>query len=228
MINIIDYIKLSQEAKSITGLYTSPDLFLKNYFELDELEQKSYINHLIINNVRFAFRNNPLLYENLTQYLSDKLNISKNQIKLIGSAKTGFSISPNPDFGKVFSEKSDLDFAIIDEKLFTESVNEYKFWKKNFDEGKYPEQLQNKYWLDNFENLKHQSKRGFIDTYKIPNYTDFKTTQGLNNSLSLIVANLETFHNIKVKNASARIYKDWNIFFKQLRLNTETVLSKVK
>ncbi|QIH39953.1 hypothetical protein G7A72_14510 [Flavobacterium sp. Sr18] len=227
MANIIDYIKLSSEAKSVTTLYTSPDQFLKNYLLLDDLEQMSYINHFIVNNVKFAFKNEPLLYENLTQYLGDKLNISKDKIKLIGSAKTGFSISPNPDYGKKFSEKSDLDFAIIDEGIFSQSVIEYKQWKKNFDNGIYPQQLQNKYWKDNFENLKHQCKRGFIDTYKIPNYTEFKTTQGIDNSLSLIVANLDTYHNIKVKNASARIYKDWNTFFKQLRLNTESVLSKI-
>lgn len=227
MANIIDYIKLSSEAKSVTALYTSPDQFLKNYLLLDDLEQMSYINHFIVNNVKFAFKNEPLLYENLTQYLGDKLNISKDKIKLIGSAKTGFSISPNPDYGKKFSEKSDLDFAIIDEGIFSQAVMEYKQWKKNFDNGIYPQQLQNKYWKDNFENLKHQCKRGFIDTYKIPNYTEFKTTQGIDNSLSLIVSNLNTYHNIKVKNASARIYKDWNTFFKQLRLNTESVLSKI-
>ena len=228
MTNIIDYIKLSSEAKSVTDLYTSPDLFLKNYFSLDDLEQMSYINHLIVNNVMFAFKNQPLLYENLTQYLGDKLSISKDKLKLIGSAKTGFSISPNPDYGKKFSDKSDLDFAIIDERVFFQFVSEYKQWKKKFDNGDYPKEAQNKYWLANFENLKHQSKRGFIDTYKIPNYAEFKTTQSLNNSLSLIVANLDTYHNIKVKYASARIYKDWNTFFKQLRLNTESVLSKVK
>lgn len=228
MVNIIDYIKLSPKAKSVTDLYTTPELFLKNYFELEELEQKSYIHHIIINNVRFAFKENPLLYENITQYLGDKLRISKNQIKLIGSSKTGFSISPNPDYGKVFSENSDLDFAIIDESVFLESVKEYKQWKKNFEDGKYPKEIQNKYWSDNFTNLKFQSKKGFIDTYKIPNYLEFKTTQSLNNSLSLIVANLQTHHDIKIKNASARIYKDWDTFFKQLRLNTESVLLKVK
>lgn len=227
MANIIDYIKLSAEANSVTDLYISPELFLKKYFLLDDLERKSFISHLIINNVRFAFKSNPLLYENLTQYLADKLNISKNQIKLIGSAKTGFSISPNPDYGKKFNENSDLDFAIVDEQIFLQSVEEFKQWKKNFEFGKYPKELQNKYWLDNFENLKHQSKRGFIDTYKIPNYSEFKTTQGLDNSLSLIVANLKTYHNIKVKNASARVYKDWNTFFNQLKLNTEYVLLKV-
>lgn len=227
MVNIIDYIKLSPQAKTITGVYTTPELFLKTYFEIDDLEQKSYINHLIVNNVRYAFRNNPMLYENLTQYLADKLTINKNQIKLIGSAKTGFSISPNPDYGKAFSENSDLDFAIIDETIFTESVKEYRQWKKNFDEGKYSKEIQNRFWPDNFENLKHQTKRGFIDTHKIPNFSEFKVTQGLSNSLSLIVANLKTHHDLKVLNASARIYKDWDTFFKQLRLNTEYVLSKI-
>lgn len=227
MANIIDYIKLSTEAKGVKTIYAESDVFLNKYYKINDLEQKSYLNHMLINNVHYAFKDNPLLYENLTQYLGDKLGVSKNQIKLIGSAKTGFSISPRPNYGKKFSENSDLDFAIIDEKIFNDSVNEFKLWKKNFDDGLYPKELQNKYWIANFENLKHQTKKGLLDTYKIPNFSDFVVVQGINNSLSLIVSNLETHHNIKVKNASARVYKNWETFFKQLRLNTEHVLSNL-
>lgn len=227
MANIIDYIQLSERAEKVVELFTTSDAFLKNYLEFDELEQKSYLSHLVVNNVSYAFKSKPLLYEQIAQYLADKMEVSKNQIKLVGSAKTGFSVSPQPTYGRKFNENSDLDFAIIDETLFSRAITDYKLWKKNFTDGKYPKELHNKYWIDNLENLKHQNNRGFIDTYKIPNYIEFSTTQTLNNSLSLIVNNLERHHNIKVKNASARIYKDWKTFTKQLRLNTESVLEKV-
>ena len=146
---------------------------------------------------------------------------------MLGSAKTGFAIDPN-NFGRKFSENSDLDFAIIDEKLFDDSVNDFKLWKLKTDKNQYDENLKNRFWSDNQNNLKHQIKRGFIDTYKIPNFTEFTTTQQINQSLSLIVVNLQKYQNIKVKEASVRIYKDWSTFDKQLRLNIENVLEKVQ
>lgn len=205
---------------------TTPQYLRDNYFKIGDTERLSLVNFLIISNFCFAFKIKPLVYEQITQYIADKFNINKSSIVLIGSARTGFAIDPQ-NYGRKFSENSDLDFAIIDKTLFENSVVDFKHWKFKSDNKEYDESEKNRYWSDNQTNLKHQIKRGFIDTYKIPNFQEFKTTQQVNQSLSLIVINLKKYQNIVVKEASARIYKDWNIFNKQLRLNIEQVLKKL-
>ncbi|SKC11510.1 hypothetical protein SAMN05660477_03119 [Soonwooa buanensis] len=227
MANIINYLQTSEECKKPLDQVATPTFLKNNYFNLDENERKSLLNFLIISNFCYAFKVKPLIYEQVTQYISDKFSIKKNQIILLGSARTGFAIDP-ANYGREFSENSDLDFAIIDLDLFNRCVNDFKQWKRKTENNEYDEKVKTIYWSDNQNNLKHQIKKGFIDTYKIPNFTEFDTTQEINNSLSLIVINLNNLQRIKVKQASARIYKDWDTFQKQLRLNIESVLEKVQ
>lgn len=205
---------------------TEPEYLKTNYFNIGETERLSLINFLAVSNFCYAFKIKPIVYEQITQYLADKFNINKNGIVLIGSAKTGFAIDPQ-NYGRKFSEDSDLDFAIVDKVLFENSVKDYRLWRSKTNNNEYPDNIKNKFWISNQKNLKSQIKKGFIDTYKIPNFSEFNTTQQVNQSLSLIVINLKKYQDISVKEASVRIYKDWGIFQKQLRLNIEHVLKKI-
>lgn len=227
MANIINYLKTSEECKKPLEQVETSKFLKDNYFNLDENEKKSLLNFLIISNFCHAFKVKPLIYEQITQYISDKFTVKKNQIILLGSAKTGFAIDPT-NYGRKFSENSDLDFAIIDSNLFESCCNDFRLWKTKTENNQYEEKLKNKYWNDNQINLKHQIKKGFIDTYKIPNFTEFRTTQQINHSLSLIVINLENLQRIKVKEASVRVYKDWDTFQRQLKVNIESVLLKIQ
>ncbi|MFC0344269.1 hypothetical protein [Epilithonimonas hispanica] len=226
MANIINYIRTSQECENPFEKVVEANFLKENYFNLNENEKKSLLNFLVISNFCHAFKVKPLIYEQITQYIEDKFDVKKNCIVLIGSAKTGFAIDPN-NYGRKFSENSDLDFAIVDEKLFEKCVIDFKLWKNKTEHNEYDEKQKNKFWDENQNNLKHQIKKGFIDTYKIPNFIEFSTTQQINQSLSLIVINLENIQNMKVKQASARIYKDWDTFQRQLKTNIENVLQKI-
>ena len=106
MVDIRDYINLSETANSINNSYSVPADFKDYYNNIDNNEKKSLVRHFIVNNIPFAFKDKPILYEQITQYLADKLNISPTEVKLIGSAKTGFSISPLPDYGRTFGQHS--------------------------------------------------------------------------------------------------------------------------
>lgn len=226
MANIINYLQTSEECEKPLEQITTSDFLKKNYFNLNDTERKSLLNFLIISNFCHAFKVKPLIYEQITQYIADKFKIKKNQIILLGSARTGFAIDPT-NYGRKFSENSDLDFAIIDSTLFENCVNDFKLWKRKTKNNEYEEKQKNKFWNDNQTNLNHQIKKGFIDTYKIPNFIEFTTTQQINHSLSLVVLNLENLQRIKVKEASARIYKDWDTFQRQLKINIEHVLDKI-
>jgi hypothetical protein len=230
MSKIKQYIQLSKRAKAITEIYEEPEKFLDNYLSLEPIEQQSYINHLIVNNIPFAFRDIPLLYEQIIQYLADVVELDYCDIKLIGSAKTGFSISPKPNYGNPFNEKSDLDFSIINNGLFEKLKSEFYLWADLYSSKKMipKSEKEKRYWDDNFKNVPLNLYNGFIDTYKIPNREHFVLTRKLNDSLYLITFKIKEFHNINNEKASLRIYQNWSTFHKQLKRNTEFVLKNSK
>ena len=230
MADIRDYLKISSSANLINNIFTTPENFSKNYWNVVELERKSFLRYYIVNNTPFLFKEAPFLFEQLTQYLADKLQINSSEIKLIGSAKTGFSISPPPDYGKPFGSHSDLDFSIVNEHFFDLIKTEYSNWSEKYlSKELIPKNAnQEYYWNANLETGKNQIKRGFIDTNKIPNYSMFEHTQKLNNSLSLITINLSKMHSIVITHCTGSIYKNWSSFASRLKHNTESILRKLK
>jgi hypothetical protein len=229
MANIGDYIQLSDTAFNITEIYTSPKDFYKSFSKIYESELDSFIRHTLVNNVPFVFKSKPLLFEQITQYLADNLGINPSEIKLIGSGKTGFSISPPPNYGNLFSPRSDLDFSIISEAIFLNLKDEFESWAFQFENKILLPQNKNQeiYWPQNLDNCNKTLKRGFIDTYKIPAYNQFIRTQRIQQSLYLIKDKLQKVYNFEVEKASLRVYKNWKCFTSQLKLNTESVLNKV-
>ncbi|WP_443946953.1 hypothetical protein ACJVDH_07545 [Pedobacter sp. AW1-32] len=229
MVDIRDYIVLSKIATSISSCYSIPDDFKNYYNQIDKSEKKSLIRHFVVNNIPFAFRDKPMLYEQITQYIADKLQISTSEVKLIGSAKTGFSISPLPDFGRAFGQHSDLDFSIVNEDLFNNLNNEFNDWSDLYKtkQIKANNDTEEGYWNQNLEGGARKLKRGFIDTHFIPNRDKFIKTKKINNSLWLIQKYLDEQHGIKVKKVSASVYRSWNSFAGRLNVNTESVMSRI-
>jgi hypothetical protein len=229
MVDIRNYITLSKTATAISNAYSIPTDFKNYYNTIDYREKKSLVRHFIVNNIPFAFKDKPILYEQITQYIADKFYISPTEVKLIGSAKTGFSISPLPNYGKDFGQHSDLDFSIVNDDLFTDLENEYNNWSDLFKTRQIQPHNKNEesYWYQNLESGQRQLKRGFIDTHFIPNREQFPTTKKINNSLWLIQKFLDEKHGIKVKKVSASFYKKWNSFAGRLNTNTENVMKNV-
>lgn len=229
MVDIRDYINLSKTANSISNSFSVPGDFKEYYKTIGNNEKKSLVRHFIVNNSPFAFKDKPILYEQITQYIADKLQISPTEVKLIGSAKTGFSISPLPDYGKAFGQHSDLDFSIVNEELFMKLEDEFNDWAHQYKLNSIvaTNQTEQRYWFQNLESVPRQLNYGFIDTHFIPNREQFITTRKINNSLWLIQKYLNDVHSIKVKKASASIYKSWYSFAGRLNRNTNNVMKNV-
>lgn len=226
MVDIRNYIALSKTAASISGPYSVPSQFKDYYDSIDRKEKASLVRHFIVNNIPFAFKDKPILYEQITQYLADKLEIFPTEVKLIGSAKTGFSISPPPNYGRGFGAHSDLDFSIVNEGLFQHLEDEFNDWSYRFKtkQIKANNDREEGYWFQNLDSGARQLNHGFIDTRFIPNRDSFINTRKINNSLWLIQKYLDEMHGIKVKKASASIYKSWRSFAGRLNRNTESVM----
>jgi len=61
-------------------------------------------------------------YDRMKNLMSDRLNIHPNNIAIVGSAKLGFSITPTEEkCFSPFSDKSDLDIAIVSSEIFRSS-----------------------------------------------------------------------------------------------------------
>lgn len=65
-------------------------------------------------------------YDEFKHFVADSLEIHFNNISIVGSAKTGISLSPDNDF-KLFDDESDLDLVLVSPKLF------YQFWDAYLD-----------------------------------------------------------------------------------------------
>jgi hypothetical protein len=203
--------------------------FADHYKNILEIETKSYIRHFLVNNKPYAFDKCPLIYEQVIQYFADNIEINPNQIKLIGSGKTGFSISET-NYGRPYvSEKSDLDFSIISEKLFYELQEEFESWAKLYKGEliKPLENLERVFWPQNLITGPNQIKRGFIDVKFIPNREPFPKTRKINSSLFYIKKYLADINRILIKEGSVSIYRSWNSFMKRIQFNTEEVLNKI-
>lgn len=229
MVDIRDYINLSETATSIKSCFSVPADF-KFYFNgIKTNEKNALIRHFIVNNLPFAFKGKPILYEQITQYLADKLSISPIEVKLIGSAKTGFSINPLPNYGRTFGPHSDLDFSIVNEDLFNNLKNEFNNWSNLFksNEIKAINPTEEGYWFKNLEIVPRHLKYGFIDTHFIPNRHQFILTKKINNSLWLIKKYMDEKHQINITKVTASVYKNWNSFAARLNRNTENVMKYV-
>jgi hypothetical protein len=215
MIDIKNYIGLSKMADSIKCFFLNPSDFKPLFTTVKPTEKASLIRHFIINNAPYVFKEKPILYEQITKFIADRLQIAPIEVKLIGSAKMGFSMVN----GKVFGEHSDLDFSIINEDLFYKLEGEFTDWSDKFRSKQIIPKtaVEEDYWIKNLDTVPRQLKYGFIDTKYIPNRDPYITKKTTEQTLWLIKSNLQSQHEITVKSISARIYKNWHIF--QNRVN---------
>ena len=91
---------------------------------------KFYKKYLLGQDVWYFKQRNPKnymqVYDDFKHYVSEKLEIHFNNISIVGSAKTGISLSPEKGF-KIFNEKSDIDLVLVSPELFK------KFWDAYLD-----------------------------------------------------------------------------------------------
>jgi len=79
---------------------------------LDEIVQE-----YVFQGVPYVFRNQPETVTLLFRHLRSALDLTEQNITIVGSAKIGFSLSPH-NFPRNFSDESDIDVLIVDERLF--------------------------------------------------------------------------------------------------------------
>ena len=99
----------------------------KDILEKDELY--IYRNYLLGNEVWYYKEylrdpNYSRTYDNLKHFISDKLRVHFNDVAIFGSAKTGYSFSPEKNF-KLFDDSSDIDITVVSQPRFIMFWNAY-------------------------------------------------------------------------------------------------------
>lgn len=88
-------------------------------FKADLLSQplEDVVQRYVFTGSPFAFRDAPTKLNVLRKHLAQRLDVSEDNVIVVGSAQTGFSLDPNA-FPREFHDGSDIDVLVVDEKLF--------------------------------------------------------------------------------------------------------------
>lgn len=222
------FFQLSETAKGITDFFINPDQFLQLYKEQVELEWNSTLYHYLFDNVPYAFKEMPLLYNNIKQYLAVRLSIHASDVHMVGSAQLGFSLNPK-QYGMAYSDKSDLDMVIVNEKLFNDVADEALKWREDYKNGivEPGKNYSVKNWDDNYQRIPDYLNRGFIDNTKIPGFERYPHVKSVYGVMSQLRKDLHEYQGFPIAYSSIRIYKDTQSFYAQVMLNANYAMGKV-
>jgi len=81
----------------------------------DSLE--GVVRRYIFSGTPFIFKDCPEKFRSLKKHLCERLGALEENVKIIGSAQTGFSLNPD-SFPRQFHNASDIDVLVVDEGLF--------------------------------------------------------------------------------------------------------------
>ena len=220
----MERFKIPKSLESLTDPYPHPKVLLEAAHSGGESARIALAQLWLSEGIPHAFGNCPVIYEAVRSWLSTQLGVHAKEISLVGSARLGKSLNPKK-LGKPFLNcKSDLDIFIVSNCLFEALREDFCRWSRDFESGRLQPKkgLESKYWPENNDLVPKNIQRGFIDAYKIPNYSAYPTAQKVNDIMSLLVRKLKITPNApKPKKASVRCYSFWDSFVRQQLRNLE-------
>ena len=183
-----------------------PEIFKKDNMirELREKEPYDFYSDYLLGQEVWYFSkqkidNTSQHYDRFKRHMSKKLGIHFNNISIIGSAKTRFSLSPKKDFSEFrdISEEnpSDLDIVLVSQEVF------YEIW------GSFREISKNKK-INNYARKTSEIFRQFISIKDTDEIYDVMYIKEWLRKINSLKADVQTMFNISL-NVNYRIYKSW-------------------
>ena len=157
----------------------------------------------------WAFRETPADGHLLISHLQARLSLPPGDIVIVGSAKLGYSISPDT-FGRAFSEFSDIDVIVIDHGRFEE------IWKVLLD-WRYPWHLRKWASIEKIWGIERLEQ--FICGWCMPSEIKYHglASPRLLRPLRELSANwfdsfksLSRFPPLASRNVNSRLYRSWD------------------
>jgi hypothetical protein len=216
--------KVNNLSKKFSGVQYPEIAILKGILNVAKDEQLEIIRLYFTEGIPEIFLNNPILYEKIRDFLSSNLKVNSKNISLTGSGRLGYSLSPEGNkFGRKFVNKvSDIDFFIVNKEMFDDFLGELSIYSRITNEIS-----RNKYFDSNLKLLQTTSKFGYLDQNKFPNDALFprvsKTYSVLRKLLEIMG---DTPKCPQPKDASIRVYRDWDSCVNRITLNVVDALHK--
>lgn len=157
----------------------------------------------------FVFRDHPDSLAILRRHLRKRLRVREENVIVVGSAKLGFSLSPDR-FPRQFSAESDIDILVVDENLFDKAWLTLLRWhypkrlvRPSTPEGK---------WL-------HDRKENLFWGYFVPNNIAYEglsfpdelaALRDLSTSWFNAFQSLSQYTEFVSRSVSGRLYRSWD------------------
>lgn len=226
MNNIIFPFSLSSSSLNLKAIYPTSQEIKEVFTNATETERYGIIRLWITEGIPYAFKDEPLIYEEIREFIARGVNVHSKEITLVGSGRIGYSLKKKV-WGKTFTSSSDLDFTIISRELYSKLVIDFKKWVGDIESKKLKPKTANelKGWLGSIEVVDRNIPRGFIYTKNLLPYTDYSTVRKCYGTMNRLQEKLAQTENApKVSDASIRVYSDWRSCVRQLQINFKKAL----
>jgi hypothetical protein len=221
---------ISPACDDLRDIYPSSEVLRKVYIETSDIERFGIIRLWMTEGIPYAFKENPLIYEEIRNFIAKGVNVESKEVSIIGSARIGYSLSKK-EWGRPFNENSDFDFAIVSNRLYAEIVQDFQKWITELKNGNVlpKNHKEMEFWLINIEQLDKQIPKGFIQTNMIPYHIKLPVVKKCYDAIWLLKKRLgKTNTAPKVADASIRVYSSWNACIRQMHINFKSALDVKK
>ena len=211
---------------AVTEVYPPADVLLAAARTGDRDVRYAISRLWLSEGIPFAFRSRPSIYEALRIWLARSLDVQAKEITIVGSARQGFSLSPDKNVGRAFGPQSDLDMTVISLILLQRLSDAFWRWDQDYTQMVvHPRHDHEKVlWDENRHNCPIALKHGFIDPHKIPTWARYPEAKAVMDALWRIHEKLKvTPQAPNVRKVSLRVYRDWDSFVRQMAINLEAV-----
>lgn len=173
--------------------YLSKDELLKM---LKEKRRGEIVENHLLGGLPYIFRDNPGAYKNFVETLSGQFGTPVENIGIIGSARTGFSLDPDK-FGTAFSVASDVDTIV---------VNAERFDKAWFELSRFANRTYLLYGREKVLYQKHRDNNvffGFIEPDGMPNVLSMAT------HWFTTLKSVGRIREVSAHGVNGRLYRTW-------------------
>lgn len=218
---------VKESSKHLVKAYPDSEQIKDVFTKASENERHGIVRLWITEGIPYAFKDNPLLYEEIRAFIANGVKVHPKEVTLVGSARIGYSLKPQV-WGRTFTEASDLDFAIISNDLYIRLVNDFQKWVGDIETKKIsarnPNQL--KSWLGSILTVNLNISKGYIYTKNLFPHNYYPTVAHSYYSMGKLKERLSVTPNCPdISDLSIRIYSSWNSCIRQIKINLKSSLN---
>lgn len=224
--NSIIPFSIGTSCQKLTLRYPTPTDLRQAFLCATDTERDGIIRLWMTEGIPFAFAGQPLLYEEIRQFMATNVKIYPKDITMVGSGRIGYSLKPKV-WGKVFSNSSDLDFTIVSRQLFADLEQDFKLWSEDLRLRKInvasKRELTN--WLKSIDTLHRNIPKGYMQLRDFPSNSRYPTASRCFSTIQSLKKRVAATTLLSdISDASIRIYPTWGQCIRRIKINMKSAL----